>query len=162
MKKTILATTVAMLSFQFAHAQTDYKQGAECAKEAFEYDSEYPSISYCIGNAYDPSEEMERGFDETIAKLKTSENSQKCQMKFAVYIADGSRADQFVLGPVMVSDSKELLLEINRGKEMRFYGFPANELTAKDVNPMFAQKNGQWEYTEFGRKCAKEMDAFEY
>ncbi len=102
-----------------------YKDAYACALEGLLKDGVNPSqnslISYCVGNAYDPSKVEIQGFKDAIVAARNKGGATTaCTFAYAAYQANGSRADGFSEGLIKVTTMK-MVARLWSGREFTIY-----------------------------------------
>lgn len=94
------ADTAANGATEGARTSEEYKEAYACALEGLTSDVGSGGAAHCVGNARDPSDTELQAYDDAerdVAK-QTNVRSGSCTFSHAVWIAEGSRADEFAEG----------------------------------------------------------------
>ena len=128
-KKAILALCVfaAFNVSPLAHAQgsDEYQAAFDCALESFKNGYSGGAAAYCVGNSRDPSAVEERAYANVEKAFKAgmsvgTANDNACSFGYAVYVANGSRADNWAEGPQRIDTLKQVAMWWP-GRDMSFY-----------------------------------------
>lgn len=107
MNKGLIFTILILAAAAANAAQTgknsaEYKEAYRCATESFKENASGPA-SYCVGNSRDPSRLELKAYADAERDLKSGAASKKtagaCSFGYGSWVADGSRADDFLEGP---------------------------------------------------------------
>lgn len=155
MKKLIIAA-VMLFGNQVAHAT--FEEGYECGLNMAE-DGMY---HLCFGNWGEPSKEYEKGVEQAKRDFEYRNKSATCNIKYAAWIPNGSRAHGFTELPAVIEKADELIGHINQNNVIFFVDENGNLLGKDFVNKLTQVNNGKRYMSELGRVCLQKINSIDY
>ena len=171
MKKLVVALLGLSAACAFAAPNyknsSSYKSMYECASESLKTDSESDPLTSCIGNSHDPSKaEIQAAKDATrdFAKAKANANANAksssnstCEFSYAIWEANGSRADNWEEGP-QKETSLRMLARLMPSRDMRLYDANGREIPASSYSRWFVKKGHDFQLSDVAKKtCSKKQ-----
>lgn len=165
MKKLVIAllglsSACAFAAPNYKNSST-YKSSYDCAMEALKEDSSASPIAYCIGNSHDPSKVELQAFADAardLAKAKANVSSKStCEFSYAIWEANGSRADDWEEGPQKETSLRTVALLMS-SRDLRLYDASGREIPANVYNRWFVKKGRDFQLSDIAKKtCSKKQ-----
>lgn len=134
MKKqwTALACVLAMSLYIAPAIADEYTEAYKCGLEALSDGYGHGLVSYCVGNAYDPSALQMKAYADAERDFKAGTIAQagQCPFEFGIWIATGSRADGFKEGAQLINTLSEATSVMESGRDVFLYDENGNKLPA--------------------------------
>lgn len=140
-KQWTAAVCLLAMSLYTTHATADiYTDSYNCAIEAFTEGATGP-YAYCIGNSHDPSPIEEKAFADAERDFKSGAVAQidQCPFEFGIWIATGSRADDWEEGAQLIDTLEEAAMVNGSGREVFLYDLSGNKMSAAVTSSCLAQ-----------------------
>lgn len=147
MNKGLIFTILSLAAAAANAAQTgknsaEYKEAYRCATESFRENASGPA-SYCVGNSRDPSRLELKAYADAERDLKSGAASKKtagaCSFGYGSWVADGSRADDFLEGPQKAKTLREVA-QLLPGRTIRFFDQHGQPISVDIVKNWFVMK----------------------
>ncbi len=158
MKKSFIATACGLaIAFYVTPVAADYTSDYNCAMEAFAADAA-GAVSYCIGNAYDPSPETLKAYADAEQDFKTGSTGQasQCPFEFGVWLANGSRSDGFEEGARPINTLQEAAGVLDSGRNVFLYDNQGDRIPANIANQWFVRQGEDVVLTSEARKSCSD------
>lgn len=133
-------TLVIALNTSYTSAD-EYTADYNCAMEAYTEGFSGP-VSYCIGNAYDPSPETLKAYADAKRDFEAGKSGlqKSCDFSFGIWMATGSRADGFAEGAQPINTLTEAAGIITSGRSVYFYNDQGIKISDKEASLWFVRK----------------------
>lgn len=134
----------------------DYKSAYKCATEGLK--EGFGPVSFCVGNSRDPSKVEEQAYkDAERAFLKGEKSNQiSCEFGYAVWMANGSRSDNWAEGPQKATTLREVINLMPR--EMNFFDKDGRNISNEIASRWFVKKGYEFRISDEAKKsCSKKQ-----
>ena len=132
----------------------DYKSAYKCAIEGLKEGSS--PVSFCVGNSRDPSKVEEKAYKDAEQDFLKSVKSNKisCEFGYAVWMANGSRSDNWEEGPQKAKTLREAINLMPR--EMKFFDKDGKQIPNEIASRWFVKKGDEFRISDEAKKsCSK-------
>lgn len=158
MKKqwTAVACVLAMSLYIAPAAADEYSNAYDCGIEALSggADSALSAMVSCIGNSYDPSPLEEKAYADAERDFKSDAIAQagQCPFEFGIWIAGGSRADNFEEGAQLINSLSEAASLLGSGRDVFLYDASGNKISTTVASRWFARQGEDVVLTDDARR----------
>ncbi len=156
MKKqwTAMACVLAMSLYIAPAAADEYTEAYDCALESFNEGYGSGPAAYCVGNSYDPSELQMKAYADAERDFKSGAIAQagQCPFEFGIWIAGGSRADNFEEGAQLIDSLSEAASLLGSGRDVFLYDINGNKISATVASPWFVRQGEDVVLTDDARR----------
>lgn len=132
----------------------DYKSAYKCAKEGLK--EGFGPVSFCVGNSRDPSKVEEQAYKDAEREfLKSAKSNQiSCEFGYAVWVANGSRSDNWAEGPQNATTLREVANLMPR--EMSFFDKDGKKISNEISGRWFVKKGYEFRISDEAKKSCSE------
>ena len=134
----------------------EYSNAYDCGIEALSggAESALSAMVSCIGNSYDPSPLEEKAYADAERDFKSDAIAQagQCPFEFGIWIAGGSRADNFEEGAQLIDSLSEAASLLGSGRDVFLYDINGNKISATVANPWFVRQGDDVVLTDEARR----------
>lgn len=130
-----------------ANTSAEYQQAYKCGIEVLAADPSSDPLVSCVGNSHDPSKDEERGFADAKRNFfaEKAHSQGTCPFAYAIWIADGSHADDFVEGPKKETTLRAVLNILpSREDKTTFYDKSGAVIDQSTAASWFTATTGQY------------------
>lgn len=154
MKIQTMRLSLALLSvFTFnAALANEYSDAYNCSMESLQVGGSGGAAS-CVGNARDPSAIEIRAYADAERDFKARANgTANCTFEFAVWIANGSRVDDFQEGAQTLTKLSDVAFWISKNRDVYIYDSNGNKINPAIINQWFVRQGEEVYLTAQARK----------
>lgn len=151
---TVVACVLAMSLYIAPAAADEYTEAYDCALESFNEGYGAGPTAYCVGNSYDPSELQMKAYADAERDFKSGAIAQAghCPFEFGIWIAGGSRADNFEEGAQLIDSLGEAASLLGSGRDVFLYDISGNKISATVTNRWFVRQGEDVVLTDDARR----------
>lgn len=131
----------------------EYKEAYKCGYEGLLAGS--GGAAYCVGNSRDPSRLEMSAYADAERDFKARSKAPGCSFGYGLWVAGGSRADDFLEGPQKATTLKAVA-NLLPGREFKFFDKNGRPVPVEIAQRWFIRKGHSFSVSPEARKtCSK-------
>ncbi len=143
----------------------EYKDAYKCATDSFKEGYGSGPAAFCVGNSRDPSKIEEKAYKDAEKDFSTKSTSANgsCSFSYAVWVATGSHADDFLEGPQKETSLRQVIkLFPGREDSMQLFDKDGNKISDDVVNRLIIKSKEEYGFSyrlssEAKKTCSKKQ-----